>query len=90
MAYRAPYDALAMLQFFATRQINGLEVVSAAPQHLRLSDSLREDFPWGDGLRVPGTLDDFELAVRAVLGQQITVTGARTPTALIQTQQDAI
>jgi AraC family transcriptional regulator of adaptative response / DNA-3-methyladenine glycosylase II len=30
------------------------------------------------GLRVPGTLDPFELAVRAVLGQQITVQGART------------
>lgn len=30
------------------------------------------------GLRVPGTTDGFELAVRAVLGQQVTVTGART------------
>ena len=29
------------------------------------------------GLRVPGAWDPFELAVRAVLGQQITVTGAR-------------
>ena len=29
------------------------------------------------GLRVPGAWDGFELAVRAVLGQQITVTGAR-------------
>lgn len=28
------------------------------------------------GLRVPGAWDDFELAVRAVLGQQITVTAA--------------
>jgi AraC family transcriptional regulator of adaptative response / DNA-3-methyladenine glycosylase II len=35
-------------------------------------------FPHGDGLRVPGTLDGFELAVRAVLGQQITVAAART------------
>jgi AraC family transcriptional regulator of adaptative response / DNA-3-methyladenine glycosylase II len=32
----------------------------------------------GDGLRVPGALDGFELAVRAVLGQQITVAAART------------
>ena len=31
-----------------------------------------------DGLRVPGALDGFELAVRAVLGQQITVAAART------------
>ena len=30
------------------------------------------------GLRLPGTLDPFELAVRAVLGQQVTVSGART------------
>jgi AraC family transcriptional regulator of adaptative response / DNA-3-methyladenine glycosylase II len=29
------------------------------------------------GLRVPGAWDGFELAVRAVLGQQITVSGAR-------------
>ncbi|MDI2126486.1 AlkA N-terminal domain-containing protein [Yinghuangia seranimata] len=30
------------------------------------------------GLRVPGHVDGFELAVRAVLGQQVTVKGART------------
>lgn len=30
------------------------------------------------GLRVPGAFDGFELAVRAVLGQQVTVKGART------------
>jgi AraC family transcriptional regulator of adaptative response / DNA-3-methyladenine glycosylase II len=30
------------------------------------------------GLRVPGTVDGAELAVRAVLGQQISVAGART------------
>lgn len=30
------------------------------------------------GLRVPGAWDAFELAVRAVLGQQVTVAGART------------
>jgi AraC family transcriptional regulator of adaptative response / DNA-3-methyladenine glycosylase II len=35
-------------------------------------------FPEGDGLRVPGALDGYELAVRAVLGQQITVAAART------------
>jgi AraC family transcriptional regulator of adaptative response / DNA-3-methyladenine glycosylase II len=35
-------------------------------------------FPGGDGLRVPGCVDGFELAVRAVLGQQITVAAART------------
>lgn len=42
---------------------------------------LHADFPAGDGLRVPGTWDGFELAVRAVLGQQVTVAAARTLTA---------
>ena len=39
---------------------------------------LHERFPGGDGLRVPGSLSGHELAVRAVLGQQITVAAART------------
>jgi AraC family transcriptional regulator, regulatory protein of adaptative response / DNA-3-methyladenine glycosylase II len=39
---------------------------------------LSAHFPAGDALRVPGTLDGYELAVRAVLGQQITVAAART------------
>ena len=138
LAYRPPYDVGAMLQFFATRQLAGIECVTLSdteqslsrtvrvhdgnklfkgclqarfdgPGHrveLRVSDSLRpvlpcvmarvralldldadprainallhESFPHGDGLRVPGTLDGFELAVRAVLGQQVTVAAART------------
>jgi AraC family transcriptional regulator of adaptative response / DNA-3-methyladenine glycosylase II len=39
-----------------------------------LSDAVAQD----PGLRVPGTFDGFELAVRAILGQQITVKGATT------------
>ncbi|MCY7319451.1 MAG: helix-turn-helix domain-containing protein [Ramlibacter sp.] len=39
---------------------------------------LHRDFPDGDGLRVPGSMSGHELAVRAVLGQQITVAAART------------
>jgi len=39
---------------------------------------LQGDFPTGEGLRVPGCFDGFELAVRAVLGQQVTVAAART------------
>ena len=39
---------------------------------------LHASFPRGDGLRVPGTMSGYELAVRAVLGQQITVAAART------------
>ena len=36
------------------------------------------DLPGDEGLRLPGSLDTFELAVRAVLGQQVTVAAART------------
>ena len=43
-----------------------------------INQVLHASFPDGDGLRVPGSLDGFELAVRAVLGQQITVAAART------------
>ncbi|QIM50958.1 DNA-3-methyladenine glycosylase 2 family protein [Hydrogenophaga crocea] len=39
---------------------------------------LGRHFPGGSGLRVPGAIDGFELAVRAVLGQQVTVAAART------------
>ncbi|MBB1075946.1 DNA-3-methyladenine glycosylase 2 family protein [Rhodoferax sp. 4810] len=45
---------------------------------LAINAVLHNDFPQGDGLRLPGTLDGFALAVRAVLGQQITVAAART------------
>ncbi len=138
LAYRPPYDARAMLTFFATRQVTGIEDVTLSADHLslrktvavsafdkrytgwiearfddaqhrvdlRLSDSLlgvlpgvmarvralfdldadpgainsvlQARFPLGNGLRVPGALDGFELAVRTVLGQQITVAAART------------
>ncbi len=43
-----------------------------------IDEALGEDFPGVEGLRVPGCFDGFELAVRAVLGQQITVRAART------------
>lgn len=39
---------------------------------------LHASFPHGDGLRVPGAFDGFEVAVRAILGQQVTVAAART------------
>lgn len=45
---------------------------------IAINSVLHPHFPWGDGLRVPGAMDGFELAVRAVLGQQITVAAART------------
>jgi AraC family transcriptional regulator of adaptative response / DNA-3-methyladenine glycosylase II len=45
---------------------------------LAIDAVLGTDFPGGAGLRVPGAIDGFELAVRAVLGQQVTVAAART------------
>ena len=138
LAYRPPYDATAMLAFFAQRQLDGVETVTgdaAAPTLARtvtlnqgglrlngwvqaqfepnrarlnlwvsealqpllplllakvrawldldadpqaINAQLHAHFPHGDGLRLPGTLDGFELAVRAVLGQQISVAAART------------
>jgi AraC family transcriptional regulator of adaptative response / DNA-3-methyladenine glycosylase II len=136
LGYRPPYDAAAMLRFFATRRIAGNEHVDpdaltlartlsvqsrGATAHgwfsaafdvershvlLQVGDSLRPmlpvvirrvralldldadpeaingvlhaRFPAGDGLRVPGAVTGYELAVRAVLGQQITVAAART------------
>jgi len=50
----------------------------AIARHLRRDDELR---PWVDrcpGLRVPGAWDGFELAMRAVIGQQISVVAATT------------
>lgn len=138
LAFRPPYDVLAMVQFVAARALTGCEVISADPARpslattlrlhqgaktctgwlvarfenkharvvLNVSDSLsqalpqvlarvrawldldadpavihsalREDFPRGEALRLPGALDGFALAVRAVLGQQVTVAAART------------
>jgi AraC family transcriptional regulator of adaptative response / DNA-3-methyladenine glycosylase II len=43
-----------------------------------INEVLHGAFPQGDGLRVPGAMDGFELAIRAVLGQQVTVAAART------------
>ena len=58
------------------RRVRAAFDLDADPQ--AINAILHNDFPTGDGLRVPGALDGFELAVRAVLGQQITVAAART------------
>ena len=43
-----------------------------------IAQVLAPAFPQALGQRLPGCLDGFELAVRAILGQQITVKAART------------
>ena len=57
-------------------RVRGMLDLDADPQ--AINAVLHAAFPTGDGLRVPGTLDGFELAVRAVLGQQVTVAAGRT------------
>jgi len=49
--------------------------LDAAPETI---DAALADLPGAPGLRLPGSVDAFELAVRAVLGQQVTVAAART------------
>ncbi|MGE4239343.1 DNA-3-methyladenine glycosylase 2 family protein [Ramlibacter sp.] len=58
------------------RRVRALLDLDADPQ--AINAVLHASFPQGDGLRVPGAANGYELAVRAVLGQQITVAAART------------
>lgn len=52
----------------------------AVDAHLATDKELARDVKREPGVRVPGALDGFETAIRAVLGQQVTVAGARTLT----------
>jgi AraC family transcriptional regulator of adaptative response / DNA-3-methyladenine glycosylase II len=47
-------------------------------EHLRRDSLLRASVDEAPGLRVPGAWDPFEVAVRVVLGQQVSVRGATT------------
>jgi AraC family transcriptional regulator of adaptative response / DNA-3-methyladenine glycosylase II len=51
---------------------------AAIDAHLALDHALAPLVRARPGLRVPGAWDEFELAVRAILGQQISVAAART------------
>jgi len=52
--------------------------ISAINAHLRADRRLRELVRRHPGQRLPGGWDGFEIAMRAVLGQQISVAAART------------
>jgi AraC family transcriptional regulator of adaptative response / DNA-3-methyladenine glycosylase II len=54
---------------------------SEVDQHLAGDPLLRELVLRSPGVRVPGTVDGSELALRAVLGQQVSVAAARTTAA---------
>jgi AraC family transcriptional regulator of adaptative response / DNA-3-methyladenine glycosylase II len=51
---------------------------AAIEAHLAQDDLLAAAIRHAPGLRVPGAFEPFELAVRAVLGQQVSVAGATT------------
>ena len=51
---------------------------AAIAWHLRGDPLLAPEIDAAPGLRMPGAWDRFELALRAVLGQQVTVAGAST------------
>ena len=81
LGFRPPYDFQALLGFLQTRALPGIELVDsqsyqrvmgdpAAPGWLRVS-------AW-PGEQHALQLDGFEVAVRAVLGQQVSVAAART------------
>jgi AraC family transcriptional regulator of adaptative response / DNA-3-methyladenine glycosylase II len=69
-------DSLAAVLPIVISRARAMLDLDAEP--MAINAALHAAFPHGDGLRVPGTVDGFELAVRAVLGQQITVAAART------------
>lgn len=63
-------------------RIRGLFDLSARPdliaEQLKKELTLKKSVKKNAGLRVPGAFDSFELAVRAILGQQVTVKAATT------------
>ncbi len=69
-------DSLREVLPLVIRRVRAMFDLDADP--VAINSVLHASFPGGDGLRVPGALDGYELAVRAVLGQQITVAAART------------
>ena len=75
------YSLIAVLPALLGR-LRNLFDFSAHPQliaqHLMKDKMLKKNVYQNQGLRVPGAFDVFEMAVRAILGQQITVKAATT------------
>jgi AraC family transcriptional regulator of adaptative response / DNA-3-methyladenine glycosylase II len=69
-------DSLADALPLVLARLKAMLDLDADPQAIH--QVLGTHFADAQGLRVPGTLDGFELGVRAILGQQITVRAART------------
>ena len=64
-------DSLCEVLPIVIRRVRAMFDLDADPK--AINSALQASFPHSDGLRVPGALDGHELAVRAVLGQQVTV-----------------
>jgi AraC family transcriptional regulator of adaptative response / DNA-3-methyladenine glycosylase II len=68
--------------FLIVERVRRMFDLSADPaeivRHLRCDPWLKDRVHARPGLRVPGSWDGFELAIRAILGQQVTVRGAST------------
>jgi AraC family transcriptional regulator, regulatory protein of adaptative response / DNA-3-methyladenine glycosylase II len=62
------------VRFFFDLRANAGEITA----HLGKSKVLKDAVKKHPGLRLPGSWDGFELAVRAILGQQVSVKGAST------------
>jgi AraC family transcriptional regulator of adaptative response / DNA-3-methyladenine glycosylase II len=60
------------------RRMFGLDHEPAADDRFASDPTLARLVAQRPGLRVPGSWDGFEVGLRAILGQQVTVTGART------------
>jgi AraC family transcriptional regulator of adaptative response / DNA-3-methyladenine glycosylase II len=61
------------------RRIPGLDIdLEEAQRHLVADPVIGPLIAARPGLRVPGTWDPFEISVRAILGQQVSVQGANT------------
>ncbi len=72
------------------RRLFDLDADSAAIDvHLALDPVLAPRIAARPGLRVPGAWDPFELAVRAILGQQVSVAAARTLAARLVARRGA-
>ncbi|MBV8593597.1 MAG: DNA-3-methyladenine glycosylase 2 family protein, partial [Caulobacteraceae bacterium] len=79
VAVRIPRPTALPRVLLSVRRLFDLAADPAAiAEHLSRDDALAPLVAARPGLRTPGAVDGFELAVRAVLGQQITLGAART------------
>jgi AraC family transcriptional regulator of adaptative response / DNA-3-methyladenine glycosylase II len=79
-----PEAARVQLSFASSLLPHSAALIAAVRRWLDLDaqptaiDAALQGLPGPAGLRLPGSLDGFELAVRAVLGQQVSVAAARS------------